>query len=73
MNAIGIERSYREERQKLNLMNFELYGAPCVGFLFMEESLGQWCVFDMGLFTQNLILAAHSSGVGSCIQASVTK
>ena len=26
----------------------------------------------MGLFTQNLILAAHTLGVGSCLQASVT-
>ena len=26
----------------------------------------------MGLFTQNLILAAHSIGVESCLQASVT-
>jgi nitroreductase len=26
----------------------------------------------MGLFTQNLILAAHSLGVESCLQASVT-
>lgn len=41
LNAIGIERSYREERQKLNLMNFEFYGAPCAVFLFMEGSLGR--------------------------------
>jgi len=37
----------------------------------MDGSLGEWSVYDMGLFTQNLILAAHSLGIGSCIQASV--
>ncbi len=26
----------------------------------------------MGLFSQSLILAAHSFGVGSCLQASIT-
>ena len=30
-------------------------------------------IFDMGLFAQNLILAAHSLGVGSCLQASLTQ
>ena len=53
-------------------MNFEFYGAPCAVFLFMDGSLGEWSLFDMGLFTQNLILAAHCFGVESCIQASVT-
>jgi nitroreductase len=53
-------------------MNFEFYGAPCAVFLFIDGSLGEWSIYDMGLFTQNLILAAHSLGVGSCLQASVT-
>ena len=38
----------------------------------MDGSLGDWSTFDMGLFAQDLILAAHSLGVGSCLQASVT-
>jgi nitroreductase len=38
----------------------------------MDGSLGEWSIFDMGLFAENLILAAHSLGVGSCLQASVT-
>jgi nitroreductase len=53
-------------------MNFEFYGAPCAILLFMDGSLGEWSIFDMGLFTQNLILVAHSLGVESCLQASVT-
>lgn len=72
LNTLGIERSDEEGREKLKLLNFEFYGAPCVVFIFMEGSLGEWSIFDMGLFTQNLILAAHMLGVGSCIQASVT-
>jgi nitroreductase len=53
-------------------MNFEFYGAPCAVLLFIDGSLGEWSIFDMGLFAQNLILAAHSLGVESCLQASVT-
>lgn len=72
LNTLGIERSDKEGREKLRLINFEFYGAPCAVFLFMDGSLGSWSIFDMGLFTQNLVLSAHSQGVGSCIQASVT-
>jgi nitroreductase len=72
LNILGVERGDKEGREKLKLMNFEFYGAPCAVFLFMDGTLGEWSVFDMGLFTQNLILAAHSLGVESCIQASVT-
>ncbi len=73
LKTLGIAREDREGRERLNLMNYEFYGAPCAVFLFMNGKLGEWSLFDMGLFTQNLILAAHSFGVGSCIQASVVK
>jgi len=70
--ALGVARDDEEGREKLRLMNFDFYGAPCAAFLFMDGSLGEWSIFDMGLFAQNLILAAHSFGVESCLQASVT-
>jgi nitroreductase len=72
LSTLGVARDDEEGREKLSLMNFEFYGAPCAVFLFIDGSLGEWSIFDMGLFTQNLILAAHSLGVGSCLQASVT-
>jgi len=70
--TLGVARDDQEGREKLRLMNFDFYGAPCAAFLFMDGSLGEWSIFDMGLFAQTLILAAHSFGVESCLQASVT-
>ena len=72
LTTLGIARDDEVERGKLSLLNFEFYGAPCALFLFTDGSVGEWSIFDMGLFTQNLILAAHALGVGSCLQASVT-
>jgi len=72
LSKLGVARDDEEGREKLRLMNFEFYGAPCVVFLFIDGSLGEWSIFDMGLFAQNLILVAHSLGVESCLQASVT-
>ena len=70
--ALSVERDDATEREKLGLMNFEFYGAPCAVFLFLDAALNEWSIFDMGLFSQNLILAAHAFGVESCLQASVT-
>jgi len=70
--TLGIEREDENEREKLRLMNFKFYGSPCAVFLFIDGSLGEWSIFDMGLFAQSFILAAHSLGVASCLQASVT-
>ena len=72
LKILGVEREDKEGREKLRLMNYEFYGAPCAIFLFTDRTLGLWSIFDMGLFAQNLILAAHSLGVESCLQASVT-
>ena len=69
--AIGIERENEQQRKELRLLNFKFYGAPCVLFLFMDSTLTSWSVFDMGLFTQTLALAAHSFGLGTCLQASI--
>lgn len=72
LNTLGVARDDEEGREKLRLGNFEFYGAPCAVFLFIDGSLGEWSIFDMGLFTENLILAAHAFGVETCLQASVT-
>ena len=70
--ALGIERADESQRTELRLLNFKFYGAPSALFLFQDSELGSWSMFDMGLFTQSLILAAHSFGVGTCLQASLT-
>jgi len=69
--ALGVERNDEPRRRELRLLNFKFYGAPCVLFLFMDRTLTSWSIFDMGLFAQSLILAAHSLGLGSCLQASI--
>lgn len=69
--ALGIQREDKQRRKELNLLNYKFYGAPCVLFLFMDRTLTSWSIFDMGLFVQNLVLAAHSFGLGTCLQASI--
>ena len=69
LQFLGIDINDERQREESRLLNFEFYGAPCVLFTFMDSTLTAWSIFDMGIFAQSIILAAHSFGVGSCLQA----
>ena len=70
--TLGIERGDTLRRQEVSLLNYDFYGAPCALFLFIDKALTSSSLYDMGLFTQTILLAAHSFGLGTCLQASVT-
>jgi nitroreductase len=61
-----------EIRKKSKIANFKFYGAPHGIFLFQDASLSVWSIFDMGLFSQNIMLAAHAHGLGTVPQAFLT-
>jgi nitroreductase len=61
-----------EALKKSKIANFHFYGAPHGIFLFQDSSLPVWSIFDMGLFAQSLMLAAHAYGLGTVPQAFVT-
>ncbi len=66
---LGVDPSNRQQMAESNLRNFEFYGAPCALFLFMDSTLSSWSIFDAGVFAHSIALAAHSFGLGSCLQA----
>jgi len=61
-----------EVRKKSKIANFKFYGAPHGMFLFQDASLTAWSIFDIGLFAQSLMLAAHAHGLGTVPQAFLT-
>lgn len=52
--------------------NFKFYKAPHGFFLYQDASLSSWSLFDLGLFAQSLMLAAHAKGLGTVPQAFLT-
>lgn len=68
----GVDLYSKEALRKAKIVNFQFYGAPHGMFLFQDSSLPTWSIFDMGLFAQNLMLAAHAFGLGTVPQAFVT-
>ena len=70
--ATGLDLSDPEIIKKAKEANFKFYGAPHAVFLFQDRDLPLWSLFDMGLFAQSLMLAAHAKGLGTVPQAFVT-
>ncbi len=68
----GIDFSNPEVIKKSKIANFKFYGAPHGIFIFQDASLPLWSLFDIGLFAQSLMLAAHAQGLGTVPQAFLT-
>ena len=67
-----IDLEDEKQKKQFRLLNYQFYGAPCAIYLLMDRELLISAVFDLGLFAQSLILAAHSYGLGSCLQLSLS-
>ena len=67
--VLGIDPNEQEAMRRSYLANFRFYGAPCVLFVGLDESLTPWSIFDLGLFTGGLLLAIHDEGLGGVPQA----
>jgi len=51
LETLGISRSDKEGREKLRLMNYEFYGAPCALFFFVISLIftGYWLLLIVGV------------------------
>lgn len=70
--ATGIDFSDPAVVRKSKKANFNFYRAPHAVYLFQDGSLTPWSLFDLGLFAQSLMLAAHARGIGTVPQAFAT-
>ena len=72
MELTGVDLSAPEMIVKAKKTNFNFYYAPHAIYLFQDASLSDWSLFDIGLFTQSLMLAAHAKGLATVPQAFAT-
>ncbi|MEW6456854.1 MAG: nitroreductase [Acidobacteriota bacterium] len=68
---LGIGAEEVQKKRELRLRNYLFFEAPVIIFLVQDKSLPLWSIFDMGLFSQTLMLASLNFGIYSCPQASV--
>jgi nitroreductase len=49
----------------LSEMNYHFFHAPVVAYICMDKTLTPWSIYDLGLFSQSLMLAARHFGLDS--------
>lgn len=72
-NALGIRRDDRQRRKEQWYRNYEGFGAPIELFVFIDRRLAQGSWVDLGMFIQNIMLAARAFDLETCPQASMAE
>ncbi|GAB7545468.1 nitroreductase [Cupriavidus sp. CuC1] len=68
--SLGIDRNDTPTRTRQTERNFSFFGAP-VGLIFsIDRRLKPHSWIDIGLFAQNLMIAAKARGIDTCPQVS---
>lgn len=69
--ALGIGRDDQRKRLDAWYNNYRFFGAPVGLLVFLDRRLGQGSWIDIGIFIQNILLAAEDAGLATCPQASL--
>ncbi|RLA45867.1 MAG: nitroreductase [Gammaproteobacteria bacterium] len=70
-SAMDIAWEDKESRECASLRNFELFDAPHVAFLCMNEVFGMVAAADLGMYVQTLMLSMTAHGLASCAQGTM--
>jgi nitroreductase len=62
---LGIDREDRAAITANLSLNHQFFGAPAMIYICKGRALGIWSVFDIGLLSQSIMLAALNYGLGS--------
>lgn len=65
VKALGLEEDEESVTRAFAKLNQNLFGAPVVCYLCMDRSLTPWSIYDIGAFSQSLMLAAQQFGIAS--------
>jgi nitroreductase len=72
-SALGIQLGEDEKRRIVWRKNYSFFGAPVGLLFFIDRRLEKGSWLDMGLFLQNVMLAAREFGLETCPQASLAE
>ncbi len=71
--ALNIARDDKQRRLEAWYDNYRFFGAPVGLLVFLDRRLSQGSWIDIGMFLQNLMLAAEAQGLATCPQASLAE
>ena len=71
--ALNIERRDKQAKMQAWYNNYHFFGAPVGMLFFVDKRMNQGSWLDMGMFLQNIMIAAQACGLATCPQASLAE
>lgn len=71
--SIGVALDDLENKRKHKRRNYNFFEAPLGLLILIEKGMPKGSWLDVGLFIQNLLLAAENAGLATCAQASLAE
>ncbi len=71
MKLMGLDPLDPASQQTNMAIIARLFNAPVLMVLTMDKVLDKWSVYDMGLLSQNILLAAQNSGLDTIVAMSL--
>ncbi len=66
---LGIGKGDKEKMARQHARNFDFFGAPVGLIVAIDRGLGTGSWIDLGMFMQNIMVAARGCGLDTCPQA----
>lgn len=60
-------RDCGDAADQFGVLNQKMFNAPAVIFVCMDKMLSTWSVFDIGAYSQSLMLSAAENGLGTIV------
>ena len=68
---LGITRDDKEKQLDWMIQMHSFFDAPNAIFILSDKGLSEWALFNIGLLSENIVLAAMQYGLGTALLASV--
>lgn len=68
-----LEKYYENGLKDFSRLNKKFFNAPAVIYLCMDQKLGEWSIFDIGAFSQSIMLAATEHGLATMPAVTLNK
>lgn len=68
---MGIARDDIEGRNAAVVRNFDFFGAPLVGIIYMDKNLSHVDSLGVGMWLQTLVLELTEQGLDTCVEVSI--
>ncbi len=72
LKLCGYDPNDPKEMKPFLAPNYKFFGAPVLVILCMDRMLGMWQMFDLGMLSQSIMLAAQEFGIDSIPALSMT-